>query len=105
MEDKRITAEELVVQLQGDVQVLAEKIAAAINGARLGRIIADSEELVRDAQAVFRQQAYQKALDLLGKRLAQEDFSPSAQPGRPEVAQQGQAEDVAPDRQRRARRG
>jgi hypothetical protein len=85
MEDQRITAEELLAELQGDMKVLAKKMAAAINNAKLGRIIADSEEPVRDAQAVFRQQAYQKAIDLLGKRLAQEDFSPSAHPGRRDV--------------------
>jgi hypothetical protein len=105
MEDKRITAEELQSELQGDLKVLAEKIAGEINSARLGRIIADSEEPVRDAHAVFRQQAYQKAIDLLTKRLAQEDFSPSAQPQRREVEEQGQAEDVSHHRKRRGRSG
>jgi hypothetical protein len=76
MEGKRITAEELLAQLQGEMQELAEKMASAINDATAGRIIADSEEPVRDAQAVFRQRAYQKAIDLLGKRT-QEVFSPS----------------------------
>ena len=77
MEDKRITAEELQAELQGDLKVLAEKIAGAINSARLGRIIADSEEPVRDAHAVFRRKAYQRALDLLQKKALQEGFSPS----------------------------
>jgi hypothetical protein len=87
MEDKRITAEELEAVLQADVKALAEKIAGAINAAKTGRIIADSEEPVRNAHAVFRQQAFQKAIDLLGKRMAQEDFSPSAQPTKPQVAE------------------
>jgi len=77
MEDKRITAEELQAEWQADLKVLAEQMVAAINKARIGRIIAESEEPVRDAHAVFRQQAYQKVIDLLGKRMAQEDFSPS----------------------------
>jgi hypothetical protein len=77
MEDKRITAEELQAQLQGELKVLAEKIAQAINTARAGRIIADSEEPVRDAHAVFRQKAYQRALDLLQDKALQEGFSPS----------------------------
>jgi len=85
MEGKRITAEELLAELQGDMKALAEKMASAINKARFGRIIADSEEPVRDAHAVFRQQAFQKAIDLLGKRMAQEDFSPSAHPTKPQV--------------------
>jgi hypothetical protein len=105
MDDQRISAEELVAELQGDLQALAEKMAAAINNAKLGRIIADSEEPVRDAYAVFRQQAYQKAIDLLAQRMGQEAFSPSAQPTRGQVAQQGQAKDLTPNRQRRGRSG
>ena len=85
MDDKRITAEELLAELQGDMEALAEKMASAINAAEVGHIIDESEEPVRDAHAVFRQQAYQKAMNLLGKRMAQEDFSPSAQPTQPQV--------------------
>jgi len=85
MEDKRITAEELQAQLQVDLKVLAEQIAQAINAAKAGRIIADSEEPVRDASAVFRQKAYQRALDLLQKKALQEDFSPSQDPAGPGV--------------------
>jgi hypothetical protein len=58
MEDQRITAEQLMAELQGDLKVLAKQMAAAMNGAKAGRIIADTEEPVRDAHAVFRQQAY-----------------------------------------------
>ena len=77
MEDKRITAEELEAALQADVKALAERMATAINKAKAGRIIADSEELVRDAHAEFRQEAYQRALDLLQNKALQKDFSPS----------------------------
>ena len=85
MDDQRITAEELEAQLQADVKVLAERMAGAINGARAGRIIADSEEPVRDAHAEFRQMAYQRALDLLQDKALQEDFSPSQGPAKPDV--------------------
>jgi hypothetical protein len=85
MDDKRITSEELQAQLQVDVKVLAEQIADAINKAKAGRIIADSEELVRDAHAVFRQKTYQRTLDLLQNKALQEDFSPSQDPAAPEV--------------------
>jgi len=78
MDDQRITAEQLMAELQVDLRVLAEQMAAAMNAAQAGRIIADTEEPIRDAQAVFRQQAYQKAIDLLAKRAGQEAFSPSA---------------------------
>lgn len=77
MDDQRITAEQLMAELQGDLRVLAEQMAAAMNAAKAGRIIADTEEPVRDAHAVFRQQAYQKALDLLAEQVGQEAFPPS----------------------------
>ena len=79
MDEQRITAEQVEAELQADVKVLAEQIAKAMNAAKAGRIIADSEELVRDAHAEFRQKAYQRALDLLQNKALQEDFSPSAE--------------------------
>ncbi|MCK4276543.1 MAG: hypothetical protein KAX78_08515 [Phycisphaerae bacterium] len=85
MDNKRITAEELQAQLQADVKVLAEEICEAINTAKAGRIIADSEEPVRDAHAVFRKKAYQRALDLLRDKALQEDFSPSQDPAKPDM--------------------
>jgi hypothetical protein len=71
--------------LQADVKVLAGQIAQAINRAKAGRIIAESEEPVRDAHAEFRQKAYQRALDLLQDKALQEDFSPSQDPAKPDV--------------------
>ena len=65
MDEQRITAEQVEAELQADVKVLAEQIAKAMNAAKAGRIIADTEEPVRDAHAEFRQKAYQSALDLL----------------------------------------
>ena len=80
MDDPRITAQELEAGLQADLKVLAGQIADAINHAKAGQIIADSEEPVRDAHAVFRQKAYQRALDLLQDKALQEAFSPSQDP-------------------------
>jgi len=85
MDEKRITAEELEAELQADVKVLAGQIAQAINRAKAGRIIAESEEPVRDAHAEFRQKAYQRALDLLQDKALKEDFSPSQDPAKPDV--------------------
>jgi len=76
MEDKRVTAEQILAEIGMDVEHLAQKMADAINRARAGAIIDQSEELVRDAHAEFRQKAYQKALSLLEKN--QQAFSPSA---------------------------
>jgi len=75
MEDKRITAEEILAEVEIDVKQVAQEIADAINNAQAGAIIDQSEEQVRDAHAVFRQRTYQKALSLLEKN--QQAFSPS----------------------------
>jgi len=77
MEDKKITAEELKTALADDMDQLFTDVAEAMNSAKPGSIIADSEEPVRDANAEFRQRAFQKALSLLQNK--QEAFSPSAQ--------------------------
>jgi hypothetical protein len=75
MEDKRITVEDILAEIDIDVKQVAEEIADAINNAQAGAIIDQSEEQVRDAHAVFRQTTYQKALSLLDKN--QQAFSPS----------------------------
>jgi TolA-binding protein len=77
MPDKKITPQELKAALKVDIDRLLEQVAQAINNAQPGRIINDSEEPVRDANAHFRQRLYQKALDLLQNKRLQEDFSPS----------------------------
>jgi len=76
MDNTKVTAKELKVALAADIDQLAEKIAAAMNAAKAGHIIADSEEPVRDAHAEFRQKAFERALRLLQDK--QEAFSPSA---------------------------
>jgi hypothetical protein len=98
MEDKRVSAEDIKGVLAGDFDQLAEELAKVMNTARAGRIIADTEEPVRDAHAEFRQRAFQKALSLL--QAKQEAFSPSG----PRAEEQGQAGDDSPDGQR-ANRG
>lgn len=100
MDDPRITAEQLQALMQGDFQELTRQMADAINQAKAGRIIADSEEPVRDAHAEFRQRAYQRAMNLLQSGAAQEAFSPSASRAGASVEEQGQAEGRPPDGQR-----
>jgi hypothetical protein len=75
MKEERITADEIMAEIDMDVQQMAQKIADAINHAQAGAIINESEEPVRDALAVLRQASYQKALSLLEKK--QQAFSPS----------------------------
>jgi len=94
MQGKRVSAEELKRAFAADFDRLAEEVAEAMNAARGGRIIADSEEPVRDASAEFRQRMYEKVIGLLQEK--QEAFSPSAE----RAAEQGQAGHDASDDQR-----
>lgn len=94
MEGKQVSVEEVKQVLAADFDQLAQQVAQAMNAAQAGRIIADTEEPVREANAVFREQLYEKAIGLLQKK--QEAFSPSAR----RAAEQGGAEDHPPDRQR-----
>jgi len=77
MDEKRITADELLAQIDLDVKQMAQKVADAINRAQAGAIINQSEEPVRDAHALLRKATYQKALSLLEKK--QQAFSPSSE--------------------------
>ncbi len=76
MEEKRVTADDILSVISPDLELLAQRMADAINTAEYGAIIAQSEELVRDAHADLRKSAYQKALSLLEEK--QQAFSPSA---------------------------
>ena len=73
----RITVAQLQEVLGGDIGALLKKVVDAVNKASPGRIIADSEEPVRDASAKFRQALYEKALELR-QQQSEAAFSPSA---------------------------
>ena len=94
MEGKQVSVAELKQVLATDFDQFVAEVAQTLNAAQAGRIIADTEEPVRQANAVFREQAYAKALGLLQKR--QEAFSPSAR----RAAKQRGAADDASDGQR-----
>jgi len=94
MEVKRITVEQLKQVLAADFERLVEQVAEAMNAAKEGHIIADTEELVRDAHGVFREQMYARAIRLLQSK--QEAFSPSAR----RASEQGPAADHPSDDQR-----
>ena len=76
MEDERISVEELKQALAADFDRLVAEVAAAMNAAKNGRLIADTEEPVRDTHGVFRERVYAQAIRLLQSQ--QEAFSPSA---------------------------
>jgi len=94
MEGKQVSVEEVKRVLAADFDQFAHEVAKAMNAAQAGRIIADTEEPVHQANAVFREQGYEKVIRLL--QTKQEAFSPSA--GR--TAEQRAAADHPPDGQR-----
>jgi hypothetical protein len=75
--EKKITTEQLKETLAGDFDKLIDQVVQAINNAQPGRIIADSEEPVRDACAEFRQRLYQESLSLR-QQLSEPAFFPLA---------------------------
>lgn len=77
--DGRITKEQLKQALSSDIDRLIDDVVEAINNAKPGSIIDDSEEPVRDAAGQFRLMLFQKALEL---RCQSEAFSPSGRPNR-----------------------
>ena len=94
MEDKKVTGEEIQELLAVDFERFAEQMAAAMNEAKAGSIIADSELPVFEASGAFRQQAFERALSLV--QAKHEAFSPSAEPD----AEQGNQGGPACDDQR-----
>jgi hypothetical protein len=74
----RITKKQLKEALSVDVDRLLDDVVEAMNNAKPGSIIDDSEEPVRDAAGQFRRMLFEKALELRGQSEA---FSPSGQPG------------------------
>ena len=77
--DYKITREQLKQALSVDIEKLVDDVVEAINNAKPGSIIDDSEEPVRDAAGQFRRMLFEKALELRGQSEA---FSPSGQPNR-----------------------
>ena len=98
MDGKQVSAEELKQAMTADFEQLAQEVAAALNAAQAGRIIADTEEVVRDAHAQFRERTYAQAIRLLQSK--QEAFSPSAR----RASKQGPAADHPSDGQRASER-
>ena len=91
MEDPQLNAQELKQAMAADLDRLVAKVVETMNAATAGRIIADTEEQVRDANAEFRERVYAEAIRLL--QAKQEAFSPSAR----RTAEQRPTADHAPD--------
>lgn len=78
----RIRKEQLKQALSGDFERLLDEVVEAVNQAKPGHIIDDSEEPARDAAGEFRRLLFEKALEL---RSQGEAFSPRGQSGRPKL--------------------
>ncbi len=72
----KLDRDAFVSALQIEVQAILGQVADAINNAPDGAIIAGSEEKVRDLFAQFRQQAFEKGLQMR-INAAEAAFSPS----------------------------
>ena len=96
----RLEAAELKQAMAAEFDQLVQETAEALNRARDGAIIADSEWIVREAMARFRQKVYQKAVQLKADKAAKAAFPPSAQPGRGAGEEQGNSPRRSPDGQR-----
>ena len=58
----QISAEKVKAYLRGELDEVAEKIAAAVNAAGKGRLIDDSEEPIRDLMDELRRGVYEMAI-------------------------------------------
>lgn len=76
-----ISREQLKQALSGDFERLLDEVVEAVNKAKPGHIIDESEEPVRDAAGQFRRMLFEKALELRSQREA---FSPGGRSKRPQ---------------------
>lgn len=82
---KKVSTQQLEKALRGEFKTLLAEVVEAVNQARPGRIIPDSEEQVRQASALFRQRLYERALRLREEHNEQA-FSPCGRRG-PDVGE------------------
>ena len=79
MDDRKlpsIDAEKLKELLENEFEQCIADVTQAVNDGRAGSVIDDSEEPVRQAMGVFRQQVFEKAIQMK-INAAQAAFSPS----------------------------
>lgn len=74
-----IDAEELKKLMLEDFEQCIADVAKAVNDGRAGSVIDDSEEPVRQATTRFRQQVFEKAIQMKTD-AADAAFSPSEEP-------------------------
>jgi len=72
-----IDAKQLEESLRKDIEGCIAAVVEAVNGARVGAIIGESEEPVREATGRLRQKIFEKAIQMRAN-AAEAAFSPSA---------------------------
>jgi hypothetical protein len=97
--DAKITTKQLHEAMQDEIRALVDEVTGAVNEAPDGSVISGSEEAVRDAMAKFREQVYERAIQLRSQ-AAQAAFSPSDPREEPGVAAQGESGGQPSDRER-----
>jgi hypothetical protein len=75
-------------ELKADFQGCIAEVTEAVNKARAGALIDDSEQAVRGAMSRLRQIVFQKAIQMKTE-AAEAAFSPSAESKRADAASQG----------------
>jgi len=88
MQIPEVDRQKLENELKADFQRCIAEVTDAVNKARVGAIIDDSEEAVRWAMSRLRQTVFQKAIQMK-TNAAEAAFSPSAEHKRAEAASQG----------------
>jgi hypothetical protein len=88
--EAKITSKQLREAMQDEIRALVQEVTGAVNEAPDGSVISGSEEAVRDAMAKFRQQVYERAIQLRSQ-AAQAAFSPSEACQDPGLAAQGES--------------
>lgn len=83
---KRLTASQLKTAMRGEIDTLLEDVVKTVNEAPPGRIIAESEEPVRQASALFRQRLYERALQFRHQDN-EAAFSPCGRRRQPDVGE------------------
>lgn len=94
MDERRvpnIDRQALEKQLKADFERCIAEVVEAIDTARIGAIIDDSEEPVRQATAQLRQKIFERAIQMKTD-AAEAAFSPSEAPDRPAASSQGPPE-------------
>jgi hypothetical protein len=74
-------AKQLEKSLREDIERCIAAVVQAVDGARVGAIVDDSEEPVREATGRLRQKIFEKAIQMK-TAAAEAAFSPSAEPDR-----------------------